>query len=315
VLEDFKGRSAFDLNALAEKELAKQRRKFQDEHSTDELLQQIRRLIAVPEKLPEAKVMPVKSTEGSGAIERKDCRITRLILETEPGIQVPALRFDSTKGSGEKLGVMLYIHGDGKATEAGADGGIERLVRKGYSVLAVDLRGWGETAPGKVAPNKPGYFGVDEREAFLALHLNRPLLGQRTLDVLALVGWLAREQSNQPIHLTAVGRACPVGLHAATLDRRIASVTLERGVVSWSSVVRTPISRDQLTNVVPGALKWYDLPDLAETLAPRPLTLTNMVDPMGKPLAREEVENAFASCIKAFKKAKAESALRIEISP
>ena len=47
------------------------------------------------------------------------------------------------------------------------------------------------------------------------------------------------------------------------LNDRVKAVTIDGGLVSWDNVVRTPISHNQLVNVVPGALKVYDLPDLA----------------------------------------------------
>ena len=43
-------------------------------------------------------------------------------------------------------------------------------------------------------------------------------------------------------------------------------ITLENSLRSWASVVETPVSYNQLTNVVPGVLKVYDLPDLESTL-------------------------------------------------
>src|SRR5262249_44378042 len=52
VLEDFKGKSVFHLNAEAEKELAKQRAKFQAGHSREEFLKEVRRRIALPAVQP-----------------------------------------------------------------------------------------------------------------------------------------------------------------------------------------------------------------------------------------------------------------------
>src|SRR5207302_691270 len=130
----------------------------------------------------------------------------------------------------------------------------------GNHVVALDLRGMGETAPGVAKVKKPSYFGVDSKEAFLALHLNRPLLGQRVYDVLAVLEALAREKRAGEFRLVGVGSAGPIALHAAALDPRIKAVTLEQALVSWSAVVKTPVTYNQLTNVVPGALKVYDLP-------------------------------------------------------
>ena len=42
VLEDFKGKSVFDLNALREKQLEAVRTKFQADHNRDDLLKEVR---------------------------------------------------------------------------------------------------------------------------------------------------------------------------------------------------------------------------------------------------------------------------------
>src|SRR5205823_12452995 len=115
------------------------------------------------------------------------------------------------------------------ATDAAPGGPIEKLVKAGNRVLAVDVRGLGETAPGVPGKTK-SYFGVDFKEAFLALHLNRPLLGQRVADALSVVEWLSEETGKEkiPIHIIGIGTAGPVALHLAVLDERIREITLER---------------------------------------------------------------------------------------
>jgi hypothetical protein len=45
-----------------------------------------------------------------------------------------------------------------------------------------------------------------------------------------------------------------------------ASIRLERSLVSWSNVVRTPVTINQLINVIHGALRIYDLPDLQASI-------------------------------------------------
>jgi hypothetical protein len=100
-------------------------------------------------------------------------------------------------------------------------------------------------------------------------------------------------------------------LHAAALDERIQSVTLERCVLSWTAVARTPLSINQLTNVVPGALKVYDLPDLAAAIAPRTLTLRSMVDATLQPVTRTEMEATFAGVRSAYAALKADDRLTL----
>jgi cephalosporin-C deacetylase-like acetyl esterase len=290
VLEDFKGKSVFGLNAACEAELAKGRARTRDR---DVLLKDVARLTGV--RLP---VAAAKMTEA-GAVKRDGYVIRKLVFETEPGVKVPGLLFELGRGP-----LVIYADGAGKSAAAAPGGPIEKMAKDGARVLALDLRGMGETAPGQPAAGKPNYFGADFYEAFVALHLDRPLLGQRVTDLLAVVAKMAVESDD--IRLIGVGSAGPAALHAAALEPRLKGLTLEGALVSWSAVVRTPVSHDQLTNVVPGALAVYDLPDLAATLAPRPLTIRKPADPTGKPLHRGAADEAYKPVRAAYARAEAE---------
>ena len=296
VLEDFKGKSVFGLNAERAAELAKGRAKVRDR---DELLKDVARLAGV--RLP---VAAAKMTEV-GEVKREGYRIRKLILETEPGVQVPGLLFDGGRGP-----LVIYADGAGKSGATAPGGPIEKAVKSGSRVLALDLRGLGETAPGPVPGRQPNYFGSDYFEAFLSLHLSRPLLGQRAKDLLAVVAKMAGESDD--IRLIGVGAAGPAALHAAALEPRIKQLTLKDTLVSWSAVVRTPISHNQLTNVVPGALTVYDLPDLAAAVAPRPLTIRHPADPTGQPLPRDAALAAYRVVRAAYAKAGAKKQLVID---
>lgn len=283
VLEDLKGKSAFALNAELEAKLAKQRAAKLGKQSREDTLKEVRRLIGVPEKIQPAKI---KGSDRDGGVEH-------IQFETEPGVRVPARLFGTAKKNPKAMVLLVQGH----ETNAAARSVISKLVEAGNHVLAMDLRGMGDTSP--TAPtDKPSYFGYDYKESFISLHLNRPLLGQRTYDLLSIV-----EHFKQPMHLidppplfqvVGIGSAAPIVLHAAALDPRIESVVLEKSLVSWSDVVRSPISFNQLTNVVPGALKAYDLPDLATLIAPRPLSI-HAVNARGEPITQAAVDAVYAS--------------------
>lgn len=275
VIEDLKGKSAFDITAETEDALAKQRAKWQESHSKEELQKEVRRLIGVAPDVTGAR------SNAVGKIQRDGYVIFKYTYETEPGVFVPALGFNPEKPLKDSW-TVLYLCGEGKALDAAPGGPIEKLVKEGRRVVALDLRGLGETAPAPLDPKKPGYFGVDFRESFMALHLNRPLLGQRVHDLLSVL----QNYEKGEFEVIATGPAGPAALHAAALDSRIKALTLDRSLVSWSSVAKTPVSYNQLTNVVPGALKVYDLPDLVKAIAPRKVTITNPVDAAGKPVAQ-----------------------------
>lgn len=285
VLEDFKGKSAFQVSAEFELKYAKERAAKLAKQSREETLSEIRKLLAIPSEIKPAKLgFPTDNL----AFKEGNLTFTKATFETEAGILVPALLFRPEQVKGR----VLYVHGLGKSADPEA---IEKLVQAGNRVFAVDLRGMGETSPGKPSP-KPGFFGFDYRDTFLSLHLNRPLLGQRVYDLISVVNALPNKE---PLHVVGVGTAGPIVLHAAALEPRIASVTVEKSVVSWAAVVRSPITVNQLTNVVPRALRTYDLPDLATLIAPRPLSV-HAVNAKGEPVTQETIDAAYASARKAY---------------
>lgn len=261
VIEDLHGVSVFDLNLKRAQELAKARKKL----SPEQLAQEVRRLIRLPDKILPPKdadrIMADLFTDKPGKVN--GMTLAKTAFPTDSGIVLPMGFFHPGKAKGRPI---LLLHEDGWGSEAGPGGRIEKLVKEGRAVIGVDLRGMGETAPSK----KPGLVG-DYREAFLALHLDRPLLGQRVYDLLSVVEFWTKGTGE--VEVLAVGGTGPIALHAAALDKRIAAVTLEKSLSSWMKALETPLTPNQLMNVVPRALEVYDLPDLHALVAPRKLTI------------------------------------------
>ncbi len=299
VLEDFKGRSVFDLNAALADELAKKRaaKKWKPE----ELRDLVGRVVGL-------NAQQVLRLDDRGVVTRPEGEIGKAIFRTG-GLPLPVLAFSSKD---EKIAttMILCAHDQGAAVAAAEGGVLERLAGSDRRALAVDLRGYGETAAGVAAPDKIPAFGVEFKESFLSLHLNRPLLGQRAADLLGVINFIPKEKQ---LELVGSGTAAPVILHAAATNDRVKAVTIDGGLVSWDNVVRTPISHNQLANVVPGVLKVYDLPDLAAAIAPRKLTIRNPVDAAGKPLTKEAAEEAYKNVRAAYKAAGAADKFVIEV--
>lgn len=245
VLQDFHGISAFDITRQRAAELAKER--AAKPLTGLQLQTAVRQAIHLPESIAAARSTP------QGDLKREGYAIHKVIFETEAGIELPALKWVPEQP--QTLPVVIYLHEQGKQAEAAGE--LERLVKEGRTVLAIDLRGIGE-----LSPNAKGWgetFGPDVREAFLGMHINRPLLGQRVLDLLAIVKGLG---ATQTVDVIATGCLGPVAQHAALFEPAIQKVTVRDSVESWTTVASTPLSRRQLVNVVPGVLRVYDLPDL-----------------------------------------------------
>jgi hypothetical protein len=75
----------------------------------------------------------------------------------------------------------------------------------------------------------------------------------------------------------------PVLLHAAAFDPDITRIVLIESYSSYQSIVMNQFYNSKFINsIVPGALKAYDLPDLAASLAPRKLLMAEVTVGNGK---------------------------------
>ena len=211
-------RSVFQFNREREEELAVLRRDYWQRTPGEEALDEVRRLAGI-RRLDE---LPLVTAEAAGTLPRGGYTIHKLVLHPEPGIRLPALRFVPDTGGRD---VVLYLHGEGKQVDAGPDGPIEKLVMDGREVLAVDLRGVGETQPAK---GKWGYgplFGADWEEFYMAYMLGRSYLGMRAEEILAIARHLASTsgpEAARSVHLVGIGEAGPAALHAAALEPKYA---------------------------------------------------------------------------------------------
>jgi hypothetical protein len=303
VLEDLHGRSVFDLNRALADDFAKKRagKKF----DAAELRKEVASVLGLPNEEPRlTREADPKSFKWNGYATTKE------LFESEPGLPLPAVSQAPERGMFLPRWHVIFVSDRGKEPALALGGQVEKLLKDGKDVRAVDLRGWGETAPGIVAPDKVPTFGVEYKESFLSFHLNRPLPSQRVWDLLAMVG---KDRGIVDKELFGVGAAAPVVLHTAILREHVKSVVIEGGLVSWDNVLRTPIHHNQLSNVVPGVLKHYDLPDLAAAIAPRPLTIRNPVDAAGKPLTKEAAEAAYKGVRAAYKAANASEKFVLEV--
>jgi dienelactone hydrolase len=332
VLRDESGeKSVFDLNAERAAELASQRAAVRKD---DAWLDEVRRLIAL------------RSPDGRGSIEEQWVRlltyppgapvqygapaslaapadrralsrgltevdIRGIQIKTEPGIIVPARLCDPVKLTARSPLILMIGAGEEAATLAPNDPVVPHL-KAGRRVLVADLRGLGETAPA-ASTGAIDAFGDDVKDAFLALHLGRPLLGQRVGDLVAILDALGDRMPREGVHIIAFGPTGPIALHAAALDRRITQVTVQYGTpASWDDVARRPVTRYPLASIVPNALTVYDLPDLAAAIAPRPLTIRAAVDPDGRPCSSERLETLYAAARAVYASLNAAQAFKIE---
>ena len=251
-------RSIFDLNRAEAARLAPLKHAAWTTLADGDRRAQVRRIagIRLPEEMPEARVEP------KGEVSHSDGRVEKFVLTRESDVPLPALRFRPEKPVGR---ACLYVHGQGKNVDAGPGGPIARLVAEGVDVLAVDLRGFGETAMGAWRTSPATVAGDNGAEFFVAYLLGRSLVGLRAEDILVAARAFAGMASTTPaaVELVAVGDAAIPALHAAAVaPAQFSRVQVSRAIDSWQRVLDTQVPRRQLEATVHGALRTYDLPDL-----------------------------------------------------
>ena len=272
-------KTVFDLNKQKEKMLEKKRSEYHSDAKKPEILEAIRQLNHI-RKLDD---LPPATAENFGKVERENYLIEKLVLRWEPGIDLPALLFDPEKKSGN---LYLYLHDKGKQADAGQGGIIEDLVKRGHTILAIELRGFGETAA-KVwrYPDAKEFTGNNVAEYFMAYKLDKSLLSMRTEDILVTARWLIKdraENQNEKIRVIAIGETGPLALHALALEPEMFdSLDLRKSLISWSDAAKSSLTRGVFNNTVHSALNLYDLPDLHKLIGPEKIVIEDPVNADG----------------------------------
>jgi hypothetical protein len=155
---------------------------------------------------------------------------------------------------------------------------MEWLVKSGYTVLAPDMTGTGETGPG-IYQGDSYIDSVSYNLWFATVQTGRSITGIRAGDAARLAALLTGHYRAKEVLGLAVGDMAPVLLHAAAFDKHITRIALLHPCPSWHSLVSSRIYRPELIQgAVAGATGVYDLPDLAASLAPRKLLIAGEMD-------------------------------------
>jgi dienelactone hydrolase len=294
VLTDFQGVSVFDLNRERERESRERRETFGADESLATFRARVKKRLGLADWKPTRVPLEVEQG-GSGPTLR---------FSIEPGIVLSGVEHQKN-GKGGQDPTLVIVGADFK--DEIANGSVAKGVSgRHHGVSLLELRGLGSTTPAAAGRVRESPFGPDWREAFMALSIDKPLLGQRAAELLDVLETLAAERGDQKsrgFHVVGTGVAGPVVLHAALLDegRLIKKVTVQNSLVSWSNIVEKGLSRNQLGTVLPGVLTHYDLPDLAARLAPLPLAIAGTVDAEGKGMPVSQVREAYAECVRKYR--------------
>jgi hypothetical protein len=215
----------------------------------------------------------------TGRIQREGYVIEKYFVKGEGDYPIPYILLIPAESNGKAI---LYLHPSGKSGGASASGEIEWFVRNGFTVLAPDLIGTGETGPG-VFSGDADIDSISYNLWYTSILIGRSIVGIRAGDVVKLTGLLKKNNKISEIYGVAVKEMAPVLLYAAAYDQDMARVALIGSCSSYQSIAMNRFYDPKFVySLVAGALKTYDLPDLAASLAPRKLLITRFTDAAGR---------------------------------
>jgi len=234
----------------------------------------------------------------NGRYQREGYSVGKYAIRGEGNYVIPLLLFVPTVKSSD-LAALVYLHPQGKVAEARPGGEIERLVRRGYVVAAVDLLGVGETKNTVTRGIAEDYTGV---------MIGRSTVAIQAGDIVRVVRYLKHLDHVNPLRVGAVGidGMCLPLIHAAAFEPSIRGVVLVGSLSSYRCVVMNKLYRMGLIkNVgggtvhpyevdfswgVAGALTGYDLPDLVGCIAPRKMVLAGLRNHLLEPASDTEID-------------------------
>jgi dienelactone hydrolase len=243
------------------------------------LKRSVKRVLDLPDRTPLPEV-----TEGTSRSSGK-LRLTPIAITPEKGVVLPGLWIESGDAPGQGP-VILYVHDRGKASLAG-EPLVERLVvSECFRILAVDLRGMGETAPGL-------------ESKFWDFLAGKPIFAQRVGDIRSILCWLSEAQVGS-VQIWAQGVSATCASIAAVMDENVSGLVLEEPLVSFESVVTVDVPTYRNDILVPGILERFDFPQAYQAGFPRRVTLINPLRGDQRPASGGEIATAYQSVSKTY---------------
>jgi cephalosporin-C deacetylase-like acetyl esterase len=240
---------------------------------------------------------------------RKGYRIEKIQFLSETGIYIPAWVYVPDNKTG-KLHSILYVSDEGIEAEgmefqgeeeSGLTPGVlDTLARKGSLVVAVDVRGIGETRPPHCSEAPAGnefrqLFNVETALAYMAWYMGQSLLGMRVQDVVRSVDYVMSrsDADREQLCVIGIGRGGLWCLYAAALDPRIRSLICVCSILSYKSLTQVDRYLYGADIFIPGVLVQLDLPQVAAAIACRPLALLLPIDAMKRVVDVDTAKEAY----------------------
>jgi len=240
----------------------------------DTLMERIRQLLNIPSEIT------VKSETLGETVRKSDGYLKSFEISPEAGILLPGVLLSHDENFKNK-DVVLFLHDRGKSRILEEKDVIRQILEEGKLICAIDLRGFGETAP-------------DMGNKFWDFLSGRPIFGQRVQDILCVVHWLkgpSLESGN--VDLWGQGMTALYGTFASVLEPGIASLFLEESLISFEDIIRVEVPQYNHEILLPGLLQYFDMPRLYHSLGDRAISIVNPLRGDKTNATDENIEDTF----------------------
>jgi hypothetical protein len=277
----------------------------------------------------------IKVREGSPHVQEVGgIKITRELLESEPGISVPVMtlsRADLDSKTDRSRMLILGVASDGLAPAlARRHDEIAQGLAFGCVLVLVDVRGTGAAGGGDHGQQSGAtshsathlmlgktMLAGQLRDLRTALrHASRRKDVQRQAIVVGGSGYepLAEEaEFSHPRRIDRPAECEPTGAMLAVLlglmEEDVGIVAGRSALVSFRSILDSPFVQVPHECIVPGALTVGDLPDLIAALPPREVHIEGLVDGRGRLVSAARAKEQNEVAIKAYAEAGLASSL------
>lgn len=194
---------------------------------------------------------------------------------------VPASHARNAKGGSARKPAILMLDSPEHAAPE-----LARLEKSGQIVVALQSA---PSPPGTEGLKSPylGSFNLLSLRAFL---VGRTIVGMQIDETIHAVDELASRADVDASRITIYGNG-PLGivaLHAAALDPLIQRVVVENTLAGYRLALDQPLHKNISEVMIPGVLLKYDVGNLAQAIAPRPVTFVNPLDAAGVVMSQEQ---------------------------
>lgn len=226
----------------------------------------------------------------AGRVLRNSYTIEKYFVKGEGDYIIPYLLFRPADRGGK---TMIYLHPSGKSAEAAAGMEIEKFVSRGITVLAPDLIGFGETGPGALRGDA-FFSGASHNLWYASMLTGRSITGIQAGDLTKLVRLVKEIDPDTEIIGFARKQMASVLLHSAVFSGEYKSLILVESCLSFRALVQNRFYNPHyILSSIPGAIKEYDLPDLASAFAPGKIMIASPVGANGESLDNAGIKMDF----------------------